>query len=60
MGLLSQKALAVVDKRRNVEDTLEFASRTAEKPGMYPIAAALADELKQVFFPKLGEKETRG
>jgi len=25
-----------------------------------PIAAALADELKQVFIPKLGEKETRG
>ncbi len=49
-----------MDKRRNVEDTLEFASRTAEKPGMYPIAATLADERKQVFFPKLGEKETRG
>jgi len=50
----------VVDKRRNVEDTLEFARRTAEKPGMYRIAAALADDSKQVFFPKLGEKETRG
>ncbi len=49
-----------MDKRRNVEDTLEFARRTAEKPGMYRIAAALADDSKQVFFPKLGEKETRG
>jgi len=49
--------LAVVDKRRNVEDTLEFACRTAEKPGMYPIAAALADDSKQVFFPKLGEEK---
>lgn len=43
----------MVDKRRNVEDTLEFARRTAEKPGMYPIAAALADDSKQVFFPRL-------
>jgi hypothetical protein len=60
VGALSQKALAVVDKRRNVEDTLEFARRTAEKPGMYPIAAALTNDRKQVVFPRLGEKETRG
>ena len=49
-----------MDKRQNVEDTIEFARRTAEKPGMYPIAAALTDDRKQVFFPKLGGKETRG